>query len=256
MLIRYGYEITINSPQPTPLVCLLVGERRSEGRHTRRREGLHDADHPDHHLSRHVRQSLPQTGRACRRLRNLGRRHDRRRWQDRPGELCRTRSPRRGAARRLPALSHGQPILRDRQAEPDGLGPVRQYPARLGARAGGVRFRPSAHQVRLSAGAIDQKRVRRLPGADRRLPRFRASRGDASADASTFPRATSTAISATSACRWSIRWISAPGSRCSSRDRGGLSILATTCRGSAGSWSREAGTRRISRSSTRSDPTS
>src|ERR1700734_1545363 len=29
MLIRYGYEITINSPQPTPLVCLLsVSEDR------------------------------------------------------------------------------------------------------------------------------------------------------------------------------------------------------------------------------------
>ena len=29
MLIRYGYEITINSPQPTPLVCLLsVSEER------------------------------------------------------------------------------------------------------------------------------------------------------------------------------------------------------------------------------------
>ncbi|HEY6735495.1 MAG TPA: transglutaminase family protein, partial [Roseiarcus sp.] len=23
MLIRYGYEITINCPQPTPIVCLL-----------------------------------------------------------------------------------------------------------------------------------------------------------------------------------------------------------------------------------------
>ena len=30
---------------------------------------------------------------------------------------------------------------------PDGLGPLRRHPARLGACAGGVRFRPSAYQV-------------------------------------------------------------------------------------------------------------
>jgi len=31
MLIRYGYEIAINCPQPTPLVCLLsVSEDRND----------------------------------------------------------------------------------------------------------------------------------------------------------------------------------------------------------------------------------
>ena len=141
-----------------PLVCLLVGERRSEGRHARRREGLHDADRPDHHLSRHVRQSLPQAGRACRRPRHLGRRHDRRRRQDRPRELCRARSPGRGPAGRLPALSHGQPLLRDRQAEPDGLGSVRQHPAA----AGGACRRYAISSISTSSSTIS-RRARREP---------------------------------------------------------------------------------------------
>src|ERR1700733_557743 len=157
MLIRYGYEIAINCPQPTAMVCLLsVSEDRKA----------------DIRVAEQVFTTpiIPTTtyldtfGNRCRRL------------VARPGELRRAGSPGRGPARRLPAVSYGQPLLRDRQAEPDGLGPVRQYALRLGACAGGVRFRPSAHQVGLSAGAIDEKRLRRLRGADRRLPRLRASR--------------------------------------------------------------------------------
>jgi hypothetical protein len=57
----------------------------------------------------------------------------------------------------------------------------------------------------------------------------------------------STAISATSACPSSTRWISAPGSKCSSTASGAPSIPATTSHASAGLSSREVATRRTSR---------
>jgi len=46
---------------------------------------------------------------------------------------------------------HGQPLLRNRSAVRRGLAALWLRPGRLGARAGGSRFRAPAHRVRLPA---------------------------------------------------------------------------------------------------------
>ena len=252
MLIRYGYEIAVNCPQPTPMVCLLsVNEDRNA----------------DIRVAEKVFTTpiIPTTtyldtfGNRCRRL--VAPVGDFAIWGDATieddGKINPATLPRAKSVADLPdncCSFSWAADMRDRKAEPDRLGSVRQHAARLGARAGGVRFRPSAHRVRLPAGAIDEKRVRSLRERIG-VCRDYAHLAITFCRASTFRPATSTATSATSACRWSIRWISAPGSRYSSRGHGGRSILATMSRGSAGSWWREAGTRRTSRSSIRSDRT-
>ena len=77
MLIRYGYEITITCPQPTPLVCLLAvhEERKADIRVPETVFTMPEV--ADDHLSRPVRQSLPPAGRAGRRPDAVGRRNDR-----------------------------------------------------------------------------------------------------------------------------------------------------------------------------------
>ena len=82
MLIRYGYEITVTCEHPTAMVCLLSA---SEDRKTDIRVAEKVFTTPIIATTTYVElvwQSLPQTGGACRRPHNLGRRHDRRRWQD------------------------------------------------------------------------------------------------------------------------------------------------------------------------------
>ena len=78
MLIRYGYEISITCPQPTPLVCLLAvhEERKADIRVPETVFTVPDI--ADHDLSRSVRQPLPPAGRAGRRPHAVGRRDDRR----------------------------------------------------------------------------------------------------------------------------------------------------------------------------------
>ena len=147
MLIRYGYEITINSPQPTPLVCLLsVSEERKD----------------DIRVAEKVFTTpiIPTTtyldtfGNRCRRL--VAPAGDFAIWGDATIEDDGKIDPANFAAAEVPVaelpdacltLPDGEPILRDRQAQPGGLGSVRRHPAWLGARAGRVRFRPSAYQV-------------------------------------------------------------------------------------------------------------
>lgn len=66
MLINYGYEVTITCARPTPDGLPYLRERRSEGRHPRRRKDVYDANHRDDDLYRLVWQSL-QTRCAVRR---------------------------------------------------------------------------------------------------------------------------------------------------------------------------------------------
>ncbi len=90
MLIRYGYEITLTCQQPTALVCLLSVHEDRAADIRARGDILHHARRPDIDLSRSLRQPMPATGRAGGRPDDLGRRHDRRRWQAGPGISRRT----------------------------------------------------------------------------------------------------------------------------------------------------------------------
>ena len=162
MLIRYGYEITINCPQPTPLVCLLAvhEERKAD---IRVPETVFTV--PDTPTTTY----LDLFGNRCRRL--VAPAGDLTLWGDAtieddgkldPVVARRPGSAGRRTARRLPGLSDGQPLLRNRQAQPGGVGYVRQHRARLGPRPGDLRFRQQPHPVRLSAGALHAHRLRGL----------------------------------------------------------------------------------------------
>ena len=128
MLIRYGYEITVTCAQPTAMVCLLsVSEDR--------KADIRVAEKVFTTPIIPTTTYLDSFGNRCRRL--VAPAGDLTIWGDAtieddgkidPADFGAARSSRRRPARRLPALSHGQPLLRDRQAEPDGLGPVRQLP--------------------------------------------------------------------------------------------------------------------------------
>ncbi len=147
MLIRYGYEIAVNCAQPTPMVCLLSV---SEDRKADIRVAEKVFTTPIIPMTTY----LDTFGNRCRRL--VAPAGDFAIWGDAtieddgkidPANFAAAEVPVADLPELMPHLSDGQPVLRDRQAEPDGLGSIRQNPARMGARAGGVRFRPSAHQV-------------------------------------------------------------------------------------------------------------
>ena len=255
MLIRYGYEITVNCAQPTPMVCLL---------------SVSDDRKADIRVAEKVFTTpiIPTTtyldtfGNRCRRL--VAPAGDFAIWGDATIEDDGKIDPANFAAREVPVAELPDYcllfLMGSRYCETDKLSQTAwdlfgNTPPGWGRVQAVCDF---VHQhIKFDYSRRDRRAARSTPtrsgSASAAISPISPSRF---ADASTFPRATSTAISATSACLWSIRWISAPGSRCSSRARGGRSIRATTCPGSAGSWSHAAGTRRIFRSSTRSDPTS
>ena len=125
MLIRYGYEITVTCPQPTAMVCLLSV---SEDRKTDIRVAEKVFTTPIIATTTYV----DSFGNRCRRL--VAPSGDLTIWGDAtieddgkidPANFAAGGSSRRGAAGFMPALSDGEPILRDRQAEPDGLGSIR-----------------------------------------------------------------------------------------------------------------------------------
>ena len=82
MLIRYGYEITVTCEHPTAMVCLLsVSEDRKADIRVAEKVFttpiIATTTYVDSFGNR-----CRRLVRACRRPHNLGRRHDRRRWQD------------------------------------------------------------------------------------------------------------------------------------------------------------------------------
>ena len=65
------------------------------------------------------------------------------------------------------AVPVGEPILRDRSAVPDSLGPLRQVAHRMGTRPGNLRFRPSRYRHRLRARPPHEDGLGGFPGEDR-----------------------------------------------------------------------------------------
>ena len=256
MLIRYGYEITINCPQPTPLVCLLsVSEDRKA----------------DIRVAEKVFTTpiIPTTtyldtfGNRCRRL--VAPAGDFAIWGDATIEDDGKIDPANFAAREVPVADLPDDcllfLMGSRYCETDKLsqtawdlfGDTPPGWGRVQAVCDFVHqhIKFDYQQARSTRTAFDAYR-----GADRRLPRFRASRRDALP----MPQH-SRAIHQRPSRRHRRAGGRSDGFQRLDRGvprqaRGGLSILATTSRGSAGSWSRAAGTRRISRSSIRSDPMS
>ena len=147
MLIRYGYEITVTCEHPTAMVCLLSV---SEDRKTDIRVAEKVFTTPIIATTTYV----DSFGNRCRRL--VAPSGDLTIWGDAtieddgkidPADFAAAEVPVAELPDFMPALSDGKSILRDRQAEPDGLGSIREGLPRLGARAGGLRFRASAHQI-------------------------------------------------------------------------------------------------------------
>ena len=176
MLIRFGFDITVACQQPTPMVCLL----------TLHDDRLGDLRAPETVLTT---PEIPMStyhdlfGNVCRRF--VAPAGEFRIWSDGVVEDSGEVDPIFADAREWPvadlpdeclALSDGQPLLRDGQAQPDGVGPVRPRPAGLGAGPGDLQLRQPPHHVRLPASPRHAHRLRGLPGARRRVPRLRPSR--------------------------------------------------------------------------------
>jgi hypothetical protein len=142
-------------------------------------------------------------------------------------------------------------LFRDGSSQPDCLGYIRNDSARLGSGAGDLRLRAGPHPFRLHAGPGDTHGFRSFPRACRVCRDFAHL-------AVTFCRCLNVPGRyvndwATSVYRSSIQWISASGSRFSSRVRGIHSMRATTFQELAGSSSRVGATPPTSLSSIHSD---
>jgi hypothetical protein len=179
VLIRYGYEITLNCAQPTALVCLL---------------SVHDGHARAIRVPERVFTTpiIPTAtyhdlfGNKCRRL--VAPAGDLTLWGD--ATIKDSGQPEANVpdAREVPAADLPDECLvylkgsrycetdRLSQAAWDRFGP---FAPGWGGRVEAVcDFRPSTHQVRLFAGALDPNGVRDVQGAHRRLPRPRSSRAD------------------------------------------------------------------------------
>ena len=67
MLIRYGYELTFNCPQPTMMVCLLDAHRERSQEAPLRNPDDDDSDDSDNNLSRYIWQYRAEVHGATRR---------------------------------------------------------------------------------------------------------------------------------------------------------------------------------------------
>ena len=185
----------------------------------------------DHALHRRLRQQMRAPAGAGRRAAHSRRLRGGRQRPARCGRSGGAGACRGQSAARCPGVPAGQPLLRDRPDDGQGLGAVRPRACRAGA---GCR-RSATSSTRTSASAIITPIPPAAPPA-----RSRSSAGSVatspispsrSAAASISRRATAPAIWATSGCRRiRRRWISAPGSRRSSAGAGSPSTPATTCR--------------------------
>ena len=252
MRLRIGYELQYHFPQPTPVIMML------NIHYTR----ISDLERPDHIV---ISPSVPISGYRdgfgnwCSRI--LAPAGAMRISTDTvvndtglPDHLTagRCAGSGRGSSRRSSRLPHCQPLLRQRSTARSGVDAVRPDQSWLGARPGHLRFRASAHRVRLRARA-------REPTASEAYEEKRGVCRDYAHLAIAFCRAlniparyctgylgdvgtplpTRPAIS-----RHGLKPISAASGICSTRE--------TMCRASAGSCWREAATRQMSPSPPRS----
>ena len=160
MRIRVGYELNYEFPQPTPMIVTLNVHYSRVSDLVAARPHEHDAFGPDRRLSGRFRQ-LVHAPRGARRAFPGDRRRDRQRHgRAGPRRIRRAPAPRPAAAGGDAGLPAGQPLLRDRPPVGDRLGLFSHDARRLGARAGDLRLRPPAHQVRLRV----RQRPPRPPG--------------------------------------------------------------------------------------------
>jgi transglutaminase-like putative cysteine protease len=255
MLIRYGYEITVNCAQPTPMVCLLsVSEDRKA----------------DIRVAEKVFTTpiIPTTtyldtfGNRCRRL--VAPAGDFAIWGDATIEDNGKIDPANFAARETPVAELPDDcllfLMGSRYCETDKLSQT-AWDLFGNTPPGWGRVQAVCHFVHQHI-KFDYQQARSTRSAfDAHEERIGVCR-DFAHLALTFCRCLNIPARYINGHLGDIGvpvvdpMDSAPGSRSSSTARGGLLIPATTCPGLAGSWSREAAMRRTSRSSTRSDPTS
>src|SRR5208282_1076247 len=251
MLIRYGYEITVHCEHPTAMVCLLsVSEDRKI-----------DIRVPEKVFTTPIIATatyVDSFGNRCRRL--VAPSGDLTIWGDATIEDDGKIDPADFAAADVPVAELPDScllcLMGSRYCETDKLSQVAWDLFGKIPPAGGTCRRFAISCIGTSSLTIcrrdrPERRLKPSMNVSECVETSPISRSRFAA-ASTFRLATSMAISATLACPSWTRWISARGSRFSSTGRGGHSILATTSHGSGGSSSLEAGTRQISRSSTRS----
>ena len=255
MLIRYGYDITVTCAQPTAMVCLLSV---SEDRKADIRVAEKVFTTPIIATTTYIN----SFGNRCRRL--VAPVGDFAIWGDATIEDEGKIDPANFAAAEVPVADLPDScllfLMGSRYCETDKLSQTAwdlfgKIPPGWGRVQAVCDFVHRHIKFDYMQARSPERRLKpAMSGSE--VPGFRPPGGDPLCRCLNIPARTSMATLAISACPWSIRWISAPGSRCTSPGRGGRSILATMFHGSAESLSHEAATRRISRSSIRSDPMS